>query len=70
MSDPLKTTIGDLLDRQASQFGDSDALVHLEHNVRYTYSQFRNECDRIARGLIRLGIQKGEHVGIWVTNYP
>src|SRR5688572_3004754 len=68
--DLLKITIGDLLDRQAERFGARDALVHVEHGVRYTYAQFRDECDRVARGMIALGIQKGDHVGIWATNYP
>src|SRR6476659_2948127 len=68
--DLLKITIGDLLDRQAARFGDRDALIHVEHGVRYTYAQFRDECDRVAKGMIALGIQKGDHIGIWATNYP
>ncbi len=47
--DLLKITIGDLLDRQAERFGARDALVHVEHGLRYTYAQFRDECDRVAR---------------------
>jgi fatty-acyl-CoA synthase len=71
MSDGLlKTTIGDLLDRQAERFGERDALVHVEHGVRFSYAEFRAECDRVAKGLLALGVQKGEHVGIWATNYP
>ena len=67
---PLRLTIGDLLDRQAEQFGDNDALVHVDWDVRYTYREFHAECDRVARGLMALGINKGDHVGIWATNYP
>jgi fatty-acyl-CoA synthase len=66
----LRTTIGDLLDRQASRLGDHEALVHVEREVRYTYAQFHTECDRMARGLMALGIRKGDHVSIWATNYP
>ena len=66
----LRCTIGDLLDRQAQDFSDNDALVHVDWNVRYTYREFRDECDRMARGLMSIGIKKGDHVGIWVTNYP
>ncbi len=66
----LQITIGDLLDRQTARFGDLDALVHVEYGVRYTYDELRAECDRIAKGLLALGVQKGEHVGIWATNYP
>ena len=65
----LHTTIGDLLDRQADKFADRDALVHVETGARYTYAQFRDEVDRVARGLMALGIAKGHHVGIWATNY-
>lgn len=65
----LHTTIGDLLDQQAAKFGDRDALVHVETGARYTYSQFHDEVDRVACGLMALGIQKGHHVGIWATNY-
>ena len=66
----LKMTIGDLLDRQADRFGDRDALVHVDWDLRYTWHQFRAECDRAARGLMALGINKGDHVAIWSTNYP
>jgi fatty-acyl-CoA synthase len=65
----LKTTIGDLLDRQAERFPDHEALVHVEHGVRYTYAEFRDECNRVAKGMIASGIRKDDHVGIWATNY-
>ena len=65
-----KTTIGDLLDRQAERFGDNDALVHVDWGVRYSYEALRAECDLVARGLLALGINKGDHVCIWATNYP
>jgi fatty-acyl-CoA synthase len=65
----LKIPIGDLFDRQAARFGDRDALVHVEYDVRYTYAELHAECDRIAKGLLALGVQKGEHVAIWATNY-
>ena len=67
---PPRLTIGELLDRQAEQFGDNDALIHVDWDVRFTYREFRAECDRVARGLMALGINKGDHVGIWATNYP
>ena len=63
-------TIGDLLDLQAQRFGDRDAFVHVEHGVRHTYAEFRAECNTVAKGMIALGIRKGDHVGIWATNYP
>ena len=63
------STIGDMLDRQAARFADRDALVNAEAGERYTYAEFRDEVERVARGLMALGIQRGHHVGIWATNY-
>ena len=65
----LRTTIGDLLDFQSERFGDREALVHVDAGTRFTYREFKRECDRVAMGLMALGIEKGHHVGIWVTNY-
>jgi len=65
----LRVTIGDLLDSQTELFAERDALVHVEAGTRFTYREFKDECDRVSRGLMALGIEKGQHVGIWVTNY-
>ena len=65
----LRVTIGGLLDSQTELFADRDALVHMEAGTRFTYREFKDECDRVARGLMALGIEKGQHVGIWATNY-
>ena len=65
----LGCTVGELLDRTAARFPDTPALIVRHQNKRYTYAQFLREVERAARGLLRLGIQKGERVGIWATNY-
>ena len=41
----------------------------MEAGARFTYRKFRDECNRVAKGLMTLGIEKGHHVGIWATNY-
>ena len=50
--DEFRITFGDLLDRQVERYGDREFLVHVEHGRRYTFAEFRAECDRVARGLI------------------
>ena len=65
----LRTTLGDLLDFQTERFGDREALVHMDAGTRFTYRELKEECDRVAMGLMALHIEKGHHVGIWVTNY-
>ncbi|NPV73819.1 MAG: AMP-binding protein [Pelotomaculum sp.] len=65
-----KITIGELLDRIAAMYPDNDALVYPDRGLRYSYEQFRQVCDRFAKGLLKLGVEKGGHVAIWATNVP
>ncbi len=64
----LGETIGANLDRIAARFGDREALVSVHQNLRYTYSQFTNEVNRVARGLLAMGVGRGDRVGIWSPN--
>ncbi len=64
------TTIGDLLDSTTAQYPDKDAVVYVERDLRYSYKQFQETCNQVAKGLMSLGIQKGEHIAIWATNVP
>jgi fatty-acyl-CoA synthase len=64
----LGETIGENLERTAQRFPDQDALVSCHQEVRYTYAEFDAEVDRVARGLLAKGLQKGERVGIWSPN--
>jgi fatty-acyl-CoA synthase len=65
-----KITIGELVDRIAASYPDSDALVYPDRGLRYSYKQFLQACDQIAKGLMKLGVKKGESVAIWATNVP
>src|SRR5690349_9258675 len=64
----LGMTIGDTFDRTVARFPDREALVSRQQNLRYTWTELRAEVDRCARGLLALGIRKGERVGIWAPN--
>ncbi|MBO8162941.1 MAG: AMP-binding protein [Brevibacillus sp.] len=63
-------TIGDLLDETAERIPDQEAVVYQELGLRYTFAQFRNLCNQVAKGLMSLGIRAGEHIAIWATNVP
>ena len=65
----IHSTIGDTLDSQTSRFPEREVLVHVASGDRFTYLHFQAEVDRVARGMLALGIEKGQHVGIWATNY-
>lgn len=65
-----RVTIGDLLDRVAAEHPENEALVYSDRNLRYRYQEFNEICRQVARGLMALGIQKGEHIAVWATNVP
>ena len=64
----LGETIGAALDRIAAEFGDRDALISCHQNLRYTYAQLLDQVNCAARGLLALGVQRGDRVGIWSAN--
>ena len=66
----LTDTIGQLLDKAVQAGGDREAFVFVEHNVRWTWRQFDDEVKRVAAGLLCLGVQVGDRVGIWSPNRP
>jgi len=51
-----------------SRFPDRPAVVFREQNIRWTWREFANEVDVLASGLLALGIQAGDRVGIWSPN--
>ena len=62
-------TIGAALDRAASRYPDQPALISCQQRLRYTYREFHSVVEEAARGLLHLGLRKGDRVGIWATNY-
>jgi fatty-acyl-CoA synthase len=66
----FQITLGDMLDQTVRQEGQREALVFSEHGLRLTYSEFGSLVDQAAKGLMALGIQKGEHIALWSPNNP
>lgn len=68
-SEPLlHETIGQCIDRIAQQHPNHEALVVRHQNIRWTYQQYQNEINKLATGLLKLGVQPGDRVGIWSPN--
>ncbi|MFN2355571.1 MAG: AMP-binding protein, partial [Desulfopila sp.] len=63
-------TLGQILDKTVAHYPDNDAIVYVDRGFRLTYSEFSRTVDEMARGLMALGVQKGEKVAIWATNIP
>lgn len=66
MTPPESQTIPQLLQEQASRFASREALV--DSSRRHTYAQLLDETNRLARGLLALGVRRGDHVGILMGN--
>lgn len=70
MSTLLNVTIGELLEKKADLHPMHEAVVYSDRNLRLTYREFDDICRRAAKGFIKLGIDKGEHLSAWSTNTP
>ncbi|MCS6851685.1 MAG: AMP-binding protein [Gemmataceae bacterium] len=63
-------TFADVLARTATAHAPRDALVFPQLALRRHYAAFHAEVREAARALLALGVRRGEHLGIWATNWP
>ena len=63
-------TVGGVLERTVGLVPDRDALVFPGLGLRWSWRELDERVDRIASSLIGLGVESGEHVGIWSMNVP
>jgi fatty-acyl-CoA synthase len=63
-------TIGAVFKQIVDVERDRDALVFPALGLRWSWNELGQRVDRIARALLALGIEAGEHVGIWSMNAP
>ena len=63
-------TIGEALQRRAAELPDHEALVFPRRGFRATYAEYDRQVDDVARGLLAMGIEMGDHVALWATNWP
>ena len=64
----LEKTIGQALRDAARHWPGDLALVSRHQQLRWTWRELDLEVDRVASGLLRLGVRKGDRVGIWAAN--
>jgi fatty-acyl-CoA synthase len=63
-----KVSVGILVDRASERFGNREALYY--EGQRWSFADLKAETNRVAKGLIALGIQPGEKVSLWMPNRP
>jgi fatty-acyl-CoA synthase len=64
----LEETIGANLERTMARYGEREALVSVQQDRRYTWTELNEAVDELARGLIAAGLEKGARLGIWSPN--
>ena len=63
-------TIGKMLDIFSDHFSDRPFLRYCKSGLHQTYRQVRKTADDVAKGLMALGLRKGDHVAVWANNIP
>jgi fatty-acyl-CoA synthase len=64
----LEITIGQALDQAVECWGDSDAVVSVAQDVRWSWRELASRADAMAAGLLALGLEPGDRIGIWAPN--
>ena len=66
----IEKTLGEVLREKARENPNNEFLIYADRNLRFTYAEFDKRVDNFAKGLLGMGLKKGDHVGIWATNVP
>ncbi|MGB1884743.1 MAG: AMP-binding protein [Gammaproteobacteria bacterium] len=64
----LFQTIGEALEGAAEQYGERDALIMRHQDIRMSYRELNAAVDQLAAGLMTLGLEVGDRIGIWAPN--
>lgn len=63
-------TLGGMLEHWAKETPNQEFIVYSDRNLRFTYHAFNERVDRMAKGLMSMGVKRDSHVGIWAQNVP
>ncbi len=66
----IDKTIGAFFEDQVQRLPNHEFMVYPDRDLRFTFKQFDERVNQLAKGLLAIGIGKGDHVGIWATNVP
>ncbi|XP_069005088.1 medium-chain acyl-CoA ligase ACSF2, mitochondrial-like [Embiotoca jacksoni] len=64
----LPLTVGQSLEAAVQRWPDREAVVFLQDGIRKTFAQFQQEVDKVAAGLLALGLRRGDRLGVWGPN--
>src|SRR6516225_7882299 len=64
----IAATIGEYFDQIAKRYAEHDALIVRHQQVRWSWRELKQKVDDFAAGLLALGLERGERIGIWSPN--
>ncbi len=66
----ITDTLDRVLEQQVARFPNKEFIVYPDRDLRFTYAEFDSRVNRMAKGLLAIGLRKGDHLGIWASNVP
>jgi len=66
----IDLTLGQLLEKWALESPEHDFMVYPDRGLKFSYSEFNQRVDQLAKGLLKIGMQPGDKLGIWANNVP
>ncbi|NTU71821.1 MAG: AMP-binding protein [Coriobacteriia bacterium] len=63
-------TIGAYFEDMVARRGDADFIVYPDRDLRWSWKQFNERVDQLAKGMLAIGLEPGDHLGIWARNVP
>ena len=66
----IEDSLGTYFEKQVAVDPEHEFMVYPDRDLRFTYGQFNERVNNLAKGLLAIGIKKGDHVGIWARNVP
>lgn len=66
----VEYTLGSILEKWAFKTPDKEFMIYADRDLRFTYAEFNERVNALAKGLIYIGVKPGDKVGIWAKNVP
>ncbi len=63
-------TVGEFFEKMVEKDPDKEFMVYPDRGLKFTYREFNERVNNMAKGLLAIGIKKGDHIGIWALNVP
>lgn len=70
MSGFVNKTIGQVIQEAALNYPENPALIQPEFKLRQNYRDFYASCRETAKGLMAMGVKRGDKISVWTTNVP